>query len=42
VTTVFRKISAKSTDFEVSSLGLEFQVLNPGRGIFYEVSVSKL
>jgi len=40
---MFRKNSEKSTNFQVSSLGLKFQVSSPGFGlrVFDEVSVSK-
>jgi len=34
------KVSAKCTNFEVSSLGLELQVSSLGLGVFGEVSVS--
>ena len=36
----FWKISAKCTNFEVTSLGLELQVSSLGLGVFDEVSVS--
>ena len=38
--TFFRKNSAHYTNFEVSSLNLEFQVSNLGLGIFDQVSFS--
>jgi len=37
----FCKISAKSTDFEISYLGLEFQDSSLGFEMFDEVSASK-
>jgi len=37
---IFWKISAKCTNFEVSSLRLELQVSSLGFGVFDEVSVS--
>jgi len=40
MTTFYRKSSAKYTNFEVSNLGLEFQVLS--LGIFDEVSISEI
>jgi len=42
ITTFFKKLSAKCTNFEVSSLGLgpEHQVSSLGLGVFDEVSVS--
>jgi len=40
MTTFFQNISAKRTNFEVSSLGLELQISSLGLGVFDKVSVS--
>ena len=40
MTTFFQKLSAKCTNFEVSSLALELKVSSLGLGVFDEVSVS--
>ena len=37
---IFWKNSAKCTNFEVSNLGIELQVLSLGLGVFDEVSIS--